>query len=209
MGLDIFDKFISIFTGEQSRVIDTPEVVGLPEPGQEEHVVSDWSVIAEKEYDEASTYSGPAFRTSIKFKGARIVSLKPDWLLSTVIWGESKKADIVPLKAVIKERRINTPFIGSIISEYELIFHYHDSPAILCIASCIAGVLIAAGFLILATKAPEAEQWIPTIKGAADTAKNLAAIFKWGVIGVGGFWLLGQLGSITGGVKQGIKALKG
>lgn len=207
--MGLFDKFISIFTGEQSRAIDNPDVIGLPEPGQEEKVINDWNIIAEKEYPDASTYSGSAFRTSIKFKGARIVSLKPEWLLSTVVWGESKKADITPLKAVIKERRIKTPFIGSIMSEYELIFHYHDSPAIMCIAGCIAGVLIAAGFLILATKAPEAEQWIPTLKEAARATIGLGTAIKWGVIGVGGFWLLGKAGSMAGGVKDGIKALKG
>lgn len=167
-----------------------PEDVGVNEIGAEEKVVDDWKVIAERLYPDATTYSGPAFVESIKFKGIALIDLKPDWLLNTVIWGECKKADATPLKAILRERRIKTPYFPDIFSEYELVFHYHDSPLIMAIGGLVIATLIAAGFLILATKAPQAEDWKAVVESVKETSFSIASVVKWAVVGAGGFYLV-------------------
>lgn len=181
-----------------------PDDVGVNEIGAEEKVVDDWKVIAEKLYPAAigtnsltstslgatGPYSGPAFVESIKFKGIALIDLKPEWLLNTVIWGECKKADATPLKATLRERRIKTPYFPDIFSEYELIFHYHDSPLIMVVGGLIVATLIAAGFLILATKAPRAEDWKAFSESVKKTSGNILSVVKWAVVGAGGFYLV-------------------
>lgn len=163
----VVKKAADIFLPDQS------EVGGVTDPGAEEKLVQDWKILREKLYPEAYTYNGPAQVINIKFKGVSVLSLKPDWLLDTLIWAESKKADITLLKATIKERRLQLPYLPDIVSEYELIVHYHESPMIIAIGALIVGALIGVGFVILSAKAPTGEDWHSLLKETKGIAKYI------------------------------------
>lgn len=185
---DLLRKLGLVAPGEPQE----PEDIGVNEIGAEETVIEDWKVIANKEYPDAYDYDGPAYYESIKFKGIRVIDVKPDWLMETVVWGSCKKADAVPLKAILKERKIKTPYFPDIFSEYELTYHYHDSPIVMTVGVLVIGTLVAAGFLILAKKVPKAEDWKAITTEVKETVSGISSTIKWGIVGVGGIYLLSK-----------------
>ena len=147
-------------------------------------------VIATYEYPEYKTYNGPAERAEFVFRNVKGLSLLPDWVFETLILTKARLADVTPLYAVLKESTLKESFLDYVTSEYTLILHYHDSPAIASIILAVAAALTAAGFLVLSVKS-DPETWGDVARSAATVATGGSDILKYGLL-LAGLLIIGK-----------------
>lgn len=138
-------------------------------------MATEFKEIASRKYPEFDTYTGKATRAEFVFRNVSGLSFLSNWLIDTVVDKQTKLADATPLQAILKERRLELPYLPDIISEYELVIHYHDSPLVVMLTLAVAAALAAAGFLVMSVKS-DPEDWSPskTVASVAEAARYAA-----------------------------------